>query len=82
MQLATSGQPRSQAGNNEADSDESEDDGDDGKIDTTAMELIVSWVYDRHVANYVDGTRILRGEVGARMRKVRTWERILFNKGR
>lgn len=51
MQLATSGQPRSQAGANKADGDEGEDDGDDSEIDTTAMELVVSCVYDSHLAN-------------------------------
>lgn len=56
MQLATSGQPRSQAGGDEADSDEGEDDGDDRKIDTTAMELIVSCVYDDHLADFTDRT--------------------------
>ena len=60
VQLATRGQPRSQAGGNEADGDECENDGDDGEIDTTAVELIVSSVNDGHVANCVDETRILR----------------------
>ena len=49
VQLATSSQPRSQAGGNEADSDEGKDDGDDSKIDTTAIELIISCVYDSHL---------------------------------
>ena len=53
MQLATSGQSGSQAGDNKADGDNGEDDGDDGKIDTTAMELIISRVYDGHFANCV-----------------------------
>ena len=51
MQLATSGQPGSQSGGNEADSDEGEDDGDGSEIDTTAMELIVSCVYENHLAD-------------------------------
>ncbi len=53
MQLATSGQSGSQAGDNKADGDNGEDDGDDGKIDTTTMELIISRVYDGHFANCV-----------------------------
>ena len=69
VQLATSGQSRSQAGGNEADGDKGEDDGNDSKIDTTAMELIVSHMYDGHVASCVEGTRVLRGEVDARRRK-------------
>ena len=48
VQLATIGQSRSQAGGNEADGDNGEDDGNDGEVDATAMELIVSWVYDGH----------------------------------
>ena len=50
VQLATSGQPGGQAGNNKADGDEGEDDGNDGEIDPTAMQLILSWVYDRHLS--------------------------------
>lgn len=53
MQLATSGQPRSQAAADEADGDEGEDDGDDSEIDATAVELIVSCVHDGHLANCV-----------------------------
>ena len=50
MQLATSGDSRSQAGGNEADRDKGKDDRDDGKIDATAVKLIVSRVYDGHLA--------------------------------
>ncbi len=63
VQLATSGQPRSQTEGNEADSDEGEDDGDDSKIDTTAMELIVSWVYDSHLSNCCRRDSNLRGDL-------------------
>ena len=58
VQLATSGQPRSQAGGNEADSDEGKDDGDDSKIDTTAIELIISCVHDSHLPIFFDVTRL------------------------
>lgn len=65
MQLATGGQPGGQAGCNEADGDKCEDDGDDSEIDTTTVELIVfSCVYDSHVANCVNGTRIVREGAG------------------
>ena len=61
VQLATSGQPGGQAGNNKADGDEGEDDGNDSKVDTTAMKLILSCEYDRHLANCVGESRILWG---------------------
>ena len=61
VQLATSGQPGREAGNNKADGDEGEDDGNDGKIDPTAMKLILSCVYDRHLASCVYESGILRG---------------------
>lgn len=61
VQLATSGQPGSQAGGNEADSDKGEDDGDDCEIDTATVELIVSCVYDSHLANCVDDFSSLVG---------------------
>ena len=64
VQLATSGQPGSQAGGNEANGDKGEDDGDDGQIDTTTMELIVSCVYDGHLANCVDDCSSLVGWPG------------------
>ena len=46
------------------------------------MNFVVSCVYDRHVAKYVDVTRILRGDLDASRRKARTWERMSFIKGR
>ena len=61
VQLATSGQPGGQARNNKADGDEGEDDRDDGKVGTTAMELILSCVYDGHLADCAGESRIWRG---------------------
>ena len=65
VQLATSGQPRSQAGGDEADRDEGEDDGNDSKVDSTAVELIVPWVrvYDSHLANCAWGEWNLAGGI-------------------